>query len=157
MSFKILPLVVILSALGACSKPVQTTSAQQNGEFAGCYTIDKAKPAQIKINQDGDKYTMQMKEPVGAKTIWDNPEPLELMTINDAWQFFGVNMLDLDKSDLHAVIARPDKMMVLAQVKQVSQNTNPRLDSPYVVYIFRGANTIYQVACDDVPLNIIHH
>ena len=149
---------MVLFTLTACEKPTQTSTTQQiqqGGEFVGCYTIDKAKPAQIKINHDNGVYTMQMKEPVGAKTIWDNPEPLDEMTIGDAWQFFGVNMLGLEKSDLQAVIARPDKMMVLAQIKSASQNINPRLDSSYVVYIFRGANTIYQVACDDVPLDII--
>lgn len=152
-------MMVILSACQDTAKQdtAKTAMPQADSSFVGCYTIDKAKPAQIKINLDNGKYTMQMKEPVGAKAVWDNPEPLNEITVNDAWQFFGVNMLDLNKSDLQAVIARPDKMMVLAQIKSASQNINPRLDSSYVVYIFRGANTIYQVECDDKQLNIINH
>lgn len=150
---KISPIVLLL--LSGCQKVSDTHAVHTQGDFVGCYTIDKAKPSQIKINLDDNQYTMQMKEPIGAKTVWDKPEPLDVMTVDTAWQFFGVNHLDLNKSDVEAVIARPDNMMVLAQVKTASHNTNPHLDSPYVVYIFRGANTIYKVACDDTPINII--
>lgn len=98
---------------------------------------------------------MQMKEPDGAKTLWDNPEPLDEISVDKAWDYFGVNALSLDKSDVERVLARPDEMMVLAKVKDASQNINPLLDSAYVVYIFKGANTIYQVPCDETPVDII--
>lgn len=160
---RLISMACVLLALSACQKqPTDTPKAQEStaqapSEFVGCYSIHKNKPAQIKINLEHDAYTMQMKEPAGAKSVWDKPESLKLISTDEAWDFFGVNPLDLNKSDVESVIARPDKMMVLAKVKSVAQHINPHLDSPYVVYIFKGSNTIYQVPCDDTPLDIVKY
>lgn len=160
---------IFILMLSACQQPndssINIQTNQSVGEqatddtsaFVGCYTIDKHKPAQIKITHDGNAYFMQMKEPKGASTIWDQPETIYSLDIDSAWEFYKVNALSLDKSDIEMVIARPDHMMVLAKVKSSTININPLLDSPYVVYIFRGSNTIYQVECDDEQLNIISY
>lgn len=158
-TFQRLVLFLSVVLLGACgqdahvSKPAQTDMA----DFVGCYTINQQSPAQIKISQQEHGYVMQMKEPAGASAVWDKPERLEVLNVDSAWQFFAVNKLDINKSDVEAVLARPDKMMVLAKIKSASKNINPRLDSAFVVYIFRGSNTIYQVPCDDTPINFSHH
>ena len=159
MKVIILPLLMMMALMG-CQK--QETQAQKVGQtasndsdFVGCYTINKDTPAQIKITKEADSYAMQMKEPKGAKRIWDNPEPLRVLSVDEAWRFFAVNHLDLNKSDVETVIARADEMMVLAKVKDSAKNINPHLDSSHVVYIFKGSNTIYQVACDDTPITII--
>lgn len=145
--------------LVACNQEKPSLQASENSpsDFVGCYTINQQSPAQIKISEQDGKYTMQMKEPQGASSVWDSPESLELVDVGSAWQFFAVNQLDLNKSDVEAVLARPDKMMVLAKIKSASKNINPRLDSAFVVYIFRGSNTIYQVPCDDTPITFPHH
>lgn len=164
MKLTIATALVLAIALSACQKQqnptsqeAQTPSTPAQDVFVGCYGIHKDKPAQIKISLDNNQYTMQMKEPASAKTVWDKPESLKLISTDEAWDFFGVNQLDLNKSDVESVIARPDKMMVLAKVKSVAQHINPHLDSPYVVYIFKGSNTIYQMPCDDTPLDIIKY
>ncbi|STZ55505.1 Uncharacterised protein [Moraxella lacunata] len=152
----------ILFALGltACNQTTPTDNAPvkadgQAGVFVGCYSVEKNSPAQIKVSEQAGGFVMQMKEPDGAKTLWDSPEPLDEISVDEAWDYFGVNALSLDKSDVERVLARPDEMMVLAKIKDASQNINPLLDSPYVVYIFKGANTIYQVPCDDTPVDIV--
>lgn len=154
----LLPLFMMMVVMG-CQKertPAQPDAKATNGrDFVGCYTIKQDTPAQIKVSKEADHYVMQMKEPKGAGRVWDNPEPLEMLDIDEAWTFFAVNHLDLNKSDVEAVIARPDKMMALAKVKDSVKNINPHLDSAHVVYIFKGSNTIYQVACDETPLDII--
>lgn len=152
-----------LFALGltACNQPAPTDNAPtaktdgQAETFLGCYSVEKNSPAQIKVSEQAGSFVMQMKEPEGAKTLWDNPEPLDEISVDKAWEYFGVNALSLEKSDIERVLARPDQMMILAKLKDASQNINPLLDAPYVVYIFKGANTIYQVSCDDEPMNII--
>ncbi len=173
MSIKSLVLVlpVLTLMLSACN-PSQHSSQNPSGaddenikshqeqvdqtlHFVGCYSIDKNLPSQIKISQKAGQFVMQMKEPENAKTLWDAPEPLDEIDIDKAWDYFKVNALSLEKSDVQSALARPDAMMVLVKVKEASQNINPLLDSPYVVYIFKGANTIYQVPCDDKPLDII--
>ena len=137
------PLLFIL-ALTACnqSAPIDDVAPdkanRQAKTFVGCYGVEKNGLAQIKISEQAGNFVMQMKEPDGAKTPWDSPEPLDEISI-----------------DIERVLARPDQMMILAKLKDASQNINPLLDAPYVVYIFKGANTIYQVSCDDEPVNII--
>lgn len=127
------------------------TTSDMAKAFEGCYTISHNEPAQIKISIDTDKFVMQMKEPASAKRIWDNPEPLEILTKNDVPNYFSI---DADKVD--AIIARPDKLMILAKVKSSYANLDPLLDSEYLAYIYRGANTIYQVACDDTNMEIVN-
>lgn len=154
------PLLFIL-ALTACnqSAPIDDVAPDKANRqakiFVGCYGVEKNGLAQIKISEQAGNFVMQMKEPDGAKTPWDSPEPLDEISIDKAWDYFGVNALSLEKSDIERVLARPDQMMILAKLKDASQNINPLLDAPYVVYIFKGANTIYQVSCDDEPVNII--
>lgn len=145
--------------LVACNQEKPSLQASENSpiDFVGCYTINQQSPAQIKISQQEHGYVMQMKEPQGASAVWDKPERLEVLNVDSAWQFFAVNKLDINNSDVEAVLARPDKMMVLAKIKSTSKNINPRLDSAFVVYIFRGSNTIYQVPCDDTPITFSHH
>lgn len=161
MKFSIKAVVFLMGIwLCACNQSPQTkieptTQESTNSAFIGCYTINYHTPAQIKISQQNNQYVMQMKEPTGAKSVWDTPEPLNVMDIDAAWDFFAVNALNLNKSDIQAVLARPDKMMVLAHIKPASKNINPMLDSAFVVYIFRGSNTIYQVECDDTLVDIV--
>ena len=40
-------------------------------------------------------------------------------------------------------------------MKPVYTNIDPLLDSEYLSYIYRGANTIYRVECDDVNTDIL--
>ena len=154
-----LPLMLVLGMVACGDKGAQTktqeSSANQATDFTGCYTIKADSPAQIKISQANGQWVMQMKEPKGSENTWDKPEALTVMDNAKAWEFFGVNTLGLDNSDVEQVLARPDNMMLLAKVKSASKNVNPLLDSEFVVYIFRGSNTIYPVACDDTPISII--
>ena len=118
--------------------------------FAGCYTVSQDEPAQIKISQQEGSWVMQMKEPASAKRIWDNAEPLEIIENSDIPKFFSI-----DPDNVDAVIGRPDRVLVLAHVKPAYANIDPLLDSEYLSYIYRGANTIYRVACDDVNTDIL--
>lgn len=118
--------------------------------FEGCYTVSHDEPAQIKVSQQDDLWVMQMKEPASAKRVWDNPEPLEVIANSDVPQFFSI-----DPDNVDAVIGRPDRVLVLAHVKPVYANIDPLLDSEYLSYIYRGANTIYRVECDDVNTDIL--
>lgn len=118
--------------------------------FEGCYTVSHDEPAQIKVSQQDGSWVMQMKEPASAKRVWDNPEPLEVIKNSDIPQFFSI-----DSDNVDAVIGRPDRVLVLAHVKPVYANIDPLLDSEYLSYIYRGANTIYRVECDDVNTDIL--
>jgi len=61
----------------------------------------------------------------------------------------------IDPATVDAVIGRPDRVLVLAHVKPVYANIDPLLDSEYLSYIYRGANTIYRVECDEVNTDIL--
>lgn len=126
------------------------TEAVDLSVFEGCYTVSHDEPAQIKVSQQDDLWVMQMKEPASAKRVWDNPEPLEVIANSDVPQFFSI-----DPDNVDAVIGRPDRVLVLAHVKPVYANIDPLLDSEYLSYIYRGANTIYRVECDDVNTDIL--
>ena len=52
---------------------------------------------------------------------------------------------------MEGMIGRPDRVFVVAQVKQAYVNIDPTLDSPYLGSILQGSNTIYKVECDDTP------
>lgn len=121
--------------------------------FLGCYTASHDEPAQIKISQSHGDWVMQMKESSGKKNIWDNPEPLQAISVDSAWEYYKINGLGLEKSDIDQVLARPDRILVLAHIKAATKNTNPFLDSEYIAYIFKGANTIYKVECDETPFD----
>ncbi|MFB9161788.1 hypothetical protein SAMN05660405_00410 [Psychrobacter pacificensis] len=118
--------------------------------FAGCYTVSQDEPAQIKISQQEGAWVMQMKEPASAKRVWDEPEALEVIKNSDIPQFFSI-----DPDNVDAVIGRPDRVLVLAHVKPAYANIDPLLDSEYLSYIYRGANTIYRVECDDINTDIL--
>lgn len=118
--------------------------------FEGCYTVSQDEPAQIKVSQQEGSWVMQMKEPASAKRVWDNPEPLEAIENSAVPQFFSI-----DPEHVDAVIGRPDRVLVLAHVKPVYANIDPLLDSEYLSYIYRGANTIYRVECDAVNTDIL--
>ncbi|WP_066803167.1 hypothetical protein [Moraxella oblonga] len=155
--FQKLFLPLMLLTLTACGEQTHTKSnptPTTNNELVGCYSVHKDGTAQIKISHD-DGYVMQMKEPNGATQAWDKPEALDELALDKAWEFFRVNTLDLQSADLSHVIARPDGMMALAKVNPTVANVNPLVDGGYVVHIVQGVNVIYQVPCDDVPLEIV--
>lgn len=118
--------------------------------FSGCYTVSHDEPAQIKVSQQGDDWIMQMKEPKRANRVWDEPEKLEPLPISEVRDYFSI-----DPNNVDAVLARPDKVLVLAHVKSVYANIDPLLDSEYLSYIYKGANTIYKVDCDEVNTDIL--
>lgn len=149
--FKRFSFITVL-VLTACGEP-STNNTQNNttatNELVGCYAITKNTSAQIKISHDTG-YAMQMKELDGSGQTWDKPEPLEVLSKDKAWEFFKVNALDLQSTDISHVIARPDGVMALAKLNSTITNINPLLDSEYVVHLFHDVSTIYQVPCDDV-------
>lgn len=118
--------------------------------FAGCYTVSHDEPAQIKISEQAGAWVMQMKEPASANRVWDTPEALEMLDKTQVSKFFSI-----DADNVDAMIARPDRMMVLAHVKPVYATMDPLLDSEYLSYIYKGANTIYQVECDEINTDIL--
>ncbi|OOR90250.1 hypothetical protein B0181_04895 [Moraxella caviae] len=165
-------LIITACTLAACSEPQpvnepklassQPLVKQSDGalssviaDFIGCYTVSHDEPAQIKLSEKDGKLVMQMKEAANKGRVWDSPEPLEALSMAKGWQYFNVNALDLDSQDVSAVVARPDGMMALAKVRAEAANVNPLLDSEYVAYIVRGTNTIYKVACDDTPTDLL--
>ncbi len=113
-------------------------------QFSGCYTVSHDEPAQIKVSQQNDRLVMQMKEPKSAGRVWDDPEPLEPIDLSQTKNYFSIN-----KNNLTAIIGRPDRVFVLANIKPAYANINPMLDSEYLGFILQGANTIYKVSCDD--------
>ncbi len=158
---KLTPLMIALMAssalfLSACNDSNTPADAKKSEApadlsiFAGCYTVSHDEPAQIKVSQQGGGWVMQMKEPASAKRVWDDAEPLEVLAKSDIPTYFSI-----DPDNVDAVIGRPDRVLVLAHVKPVYANIDPLLDSEYLSYIYRGANTIYRVECDDVNTDIL--
>ncbi len=141
-----------LTACNDSAAPANTVVAETTdlSIFEGCYTVSSDEPAQIKVSQQGGSWVMQMKEPASAKRAWDDPEPLEMIENSEVPQFFSI-----DPDNVDAVIGRPDRVLVLAHVKPVYANIDPLLDSEYLSHIYRGANTIYRVECDDVNTDIL--
>lgn len=128
-------------------EPIDTKSQlQQHADiFAGCYTVSHDEPAQIKVSLQQQGLVMQMKEPASANRVWDDPEPLNVLSLDEVPNYFSI-----DKKNTDALIGRPDKMFVVAHVKQAYANIDPLLDSQYLGYIVQGANTIFKVECDEV-------
>lgn len=118
--------------------------------FEGCYTVSFDEPAQIKVSEQQGAWVMQMKEPASANRVWDDPEELEVVDNSEIPKFFSI-----DPDNVDGVIARPDRVLVLAHVKPVYANIDPLLDSEYLSYIYKGANTIYRVECDEVNTDIL--
>ena len=130
---------------------VESTVSQADVSiFAGCYTVSFDEPAQIKVSEQNGKWVMQMKEPASSGRVWDDPEVLEVVDNEEIPTFFSI-----DPDNVDAVIARPDRVLVLAHVKPAYANIDPLLDSEYLSYIYRGANTIYRVECDEVNTDIL--
>ena len=50
---------------------------------------------------------------------------------------------------LQKVIAREDRVFVLAKITDSFANMNPQFDSPYLGFIYKGSNTIYKVSCEN--------
>lgn len=114
--------------------------------FAGCYTVTPDESPQIKVSQQGQGLVMQMKEPKSANRVWDDPESLEPIALDKVSKYFSI-----DAKNIEGMIGRPDRVLVLAQVKQAYVNIDPSLDSQYLGYILQGANTVFKVECDDIP------
>ncbi len=130
----------------------QQTNAVDADVFVGCYSVEKDVPAQIKISHDGAVFAMQMKE--NSPTIWDTPEALNTVSVAEGWRYFSTNAINLNQSEVTAIIARADEVMAMAKVVDAAVNINPQLDSAYVVNIAGAVNTIYQVPCDEVPMEL---
>ncbi|MFW2176810.1 MULTISPECIES: hypothetical protein [unclassified Moraxella] len=137
----------------------QNTNANiaNNDNLVGCYTVSHSEPAQIKIskattngdNNNTDGYAMQMRQFNDPSKDWDKPEPMQVLANNnsDIQKYFDIKA-DENKY-LEKVIARPDRMFVLAKVTEGFANLNPQFDSPYLGYIYKGSNTVYKVSCDN--------
>ena len=132
------------------SEAVSAATKPSIAIFAGCYTVSNDEPAQIKISEQNGAWVMQMKEPASANRVWDTPEPLEVLTNSEIPKYFSI-----DPNNVDAVIGRPDRVLVMAHVKPVYANIDPLLDSEYLSYIYKGANTIYRVECDEVNTDIL--
>lgn len=146
-------IALFLSACNDSNTQADTNKVETAADlsiFEGCYTVSHDEPAQIKVSQKDGAWVMQMKEPASAQRVWDDPEPLEVIENSEIPQFFSI-----DPDNVDAVIGRPDRVLVLAHVKPVYANIDPLLDSEYLSYIYRGANTIYRVECDDVNTDIL--
>jgi len=144
---------LLLSACNDTSTQADSDVAEAAADlsvFEGCYTVSHDEPAQIKVSQQGGTWMMQMKEPASSGRVWDDAEPLEVLESSEIPTFFSI-----DPDNVDAVIGRPDRVLVLAHVKPVYANIDPLLDSEYLSYIYRGANTIYRVECDDVNTDIL--
>ncbi len=146
-----------LLLLAGCDSQTNPSADSQKVEnaadlslFEGCYTVSHDEPAQIKVSEQNGAWIMQMKEPASAKRVWDDPEALEIIQNTDIPKFFSI-----DPDNVDVVIGRPDRVLVLAHVKTAYANIDPLLDSEYLAYIYRGANTIYRVECDDVNTDIL--
>lgn len=136
--------------LAGCSQSTTTDNTKVSSDvLAGCYTISKSEPAQIKINQAGDSYTMQMRQFNDPNKDWDNPEPMEVLANNDNSLSKYFDIQANESKYLEKVIARPDRVFVLAKISSGFASLNPQFDSPYLGYIYKGSNTVYKVSCEN--------
>jgi|GEM_PF-326555 len=153
-SFKYLLLSVVLGGIlsAGCSESEQVVRDDSTdlSVFEGCYTVSHDEPAQIRISEQAGKWVMQMKEPVGAAEVWDEPTELEEINNGEVPKYFSI-----DPQHVDALLARPDNVMVMAHVKTAYANIDPLLDSEYLAYIYRGANTIFKVDCDSVNVDLM--
>lgn len=130
----------------------QTTqnNANANPEWvnalAGCYAITPQGMERIKIEQytisNKVQWGMQMG---GVGMPWDDPEPLEIISAKQAEPYFKKFV---EANELQGVLARPDRLLVLAKVSPSLKEINPQLDSEFLVYIYKDSNTIYSVSCE---------
>lgn len=145
------------STLLACSRPqqqkVESEQAYSPDVLHGCYSIEKDMPAQIWIHDKNGKLGMQMKEYKGSHRVWDDFEEMRSLSPQKGWHYFQTNGLQLDQKNIEIIAVRPDETFAIAKVNEVASNTNPFLDSVYVVSLFGAVNTIYSVACDNLLLD----
>lgn len=145
---------IILSGCGSSNDETVSNLSQKNSAtpseetLLGCYSVEKSAPAQILINNDNGKFTMQMKEPSGE---FDAPEGLSVIAVDNVWQRYAVNALGLKKDDIEAALVRDDDVMALVKVRDEAL-LNPQIDSPFVMNLFGASNTVYQVPCDKTPV-----
>ena len=125
---------VVNTESGAKQQDSEALIKQHAAMFSGCYTVSHDEPAQIKVSQQQQGLVMQMKEPKSANRVWDDPEPLEVMPMDKVSKYFSV-----DPKNVEGIIGRPDRVLVMAQVKQAYVNIDPTLDSQYLGYILQGA------------------
>lgn len=132
------------STASETAKPLARSSAS----LVGCYSVTKTNPtlAQIQITP---QMAMQMKEPTGG---WDTPEAMNTLTADKAWTFFADNPIGVRAKDIKNALGRPDNVMAIA-VLDNSATLNPQVDSPFIINIFGTVNTVYQVPCDETPVN----
>lgn len=142
-------------ALAGVNQPMRLSDTHQ--ALVGCYTFaynQQSYPdyAMLKLSMVGDVLAMQMKN-ADANKPWDDAEDLQALPIGDGFEFFKVNALDVAMTDIMAVAARPDAVMAIARISPQAQNIKG-LDSDVIIHIAGAVNTIYQVACDDVPMDL---
>lgn len=144
--------------LSACNQAQNPTSANHDSTvtqsadsadvFVGCYTVSHSEPAQIKIIKNGDNYAMQMREFNDPTKNWDKPEAMQVIANDspDIQTYFDIKAGE--HKYLEKVIARPDRVFVLAKITDSFASLNPQFDSPYLGYIYKGSNTVYKVDCE---------
>ncbi len=140
--------------LSACQPTDNATKAEANSNdpLIGCYTVSHSEPAQIKISktgdpQNGESYVMQMHQFNDPNKDWDTPEPMQVLP-NDNSEITKYFDIKADENKyLEKVIARPDRVFVLAKITDSFASLNPQFDSPYLGYIYKGSNTVYKVSC----------
>lgn len=149
--------LVSVLAVTACQQTEQIatqTQAQAESDndsnsdpLVGCYTVSKSEPAQIKISKSDEQYAMQMRQFNNPNKDWDTPEPMQVLA-NDSREigkYFAINAGE--SKFLEKVIARPDRVFVLAKITDSFASLNPQFDSAYLGYIYKGSNTVYKVSC----------
>lgn len=147
----------LFALLTACQPSDKSTQAldraghhtQALDALVGCYTVSHDEPAQIKISRNGTGYQMQMHRFNDPTQDWDNPEPLEVIAPNNAELLRYFDIKADEQRYLQAVLARPDRVLVLAKLTDNFARLNPQFDSAYLAFIYRGSNTIYQVTCEN--------
>ena len=150
--------VMVITAslsLAACQKSADQTAANDttSGDpLVGCYTVSHSEPAQIKISkhsdaQNGEGYTMQMHQFNDPNKGWDTPEPMQVLANDNSEISKYFDIKAGENKYLEKVIARPDRVFVLAKITDSFASLNPQFDSSYLGYIYKGSNTVYKVSC----------
>lgn len=148
------------AAAGTVNNSTQTTAvlSDLDKKLVGCYTFDNNEQgvpdyAMLKISIAQDALVMQMKNDDKA-VLWDAPERLQtLPALSDGFEFFKVNAININAADVLAVAAREDKVMAIAHIRPELKQMGV-LDSEFIINVAGAVNTIYQVPCDDVPMDL---
>lgn len=152
--------LLLLTSITACQKTPTTQSSDAQGQssaqssaaeaqdtLTGCYTVNHTEPAQIKISKHGDNYSMQMRQYNDPSKDWDTPTPMQVLANDnpEIGKYFDIKAGE--SKFLEKVIARPDRVFVLAKITDSFASLNPQYDSPYLGYIYKASNTVYKVSC----------